>query len=842
MSLASLKMKVLPIVLLMILLLISSFFIFTIGNPTENNINNDTNFEISSSYIITDKNQRFSDVMARRTSFVSSAVTDLPWSFEQHAYWLNLKIKNNSEEVKKLVSHFDNSMLDDLKIFQVDQNNSVINQVQLGDHQESLPFNQRITPHYSFEIAANSESNLYIRIATTGISNTPIHVYQQVKFSQLVQKMHLLWGVFIGVLVIIGLYNLVLYFSVMDRVYLTYNAYILSCLALMGIVTGGGFYIFPIQFQLFLNHHVIAVNCLMTIFVLLFLVQFLKVHIHRLWYYWLAMGTIVVVSTLLIVSLWLPEYITAQIFFLLMPCIYVVCFTLIITKIKDGLQWGKLYIYSWFPLLLGGAIQPMVLTDVIEYSFLSHHAFMIGVLLEIVLMAMALADRMRFQREQTIFNATHEIKSCLPNLSLLKSAINDLLISEKEFAVCLINIENYHSLLPYLEHEQLQKLESEVVNNISPILNLDQSAFVISTFNNRKQKIAKAKDGGLAFIIESTDQILITSLLNKIQSLILTELQISGLLIKMNTEIGVCFSLQNDKSITSASLLIQRSLLAIAQNKEKGKNLYFYHHLEKFNIKEHLSLARDLQTAIRENQLHLYHQPQVDLDNNRIYGSEVLLRWNHPEHGSIGPDIFIPIAEDTGLINELTRWVIECAFKQYQQLYVSQYTDHKISINISGKDVSQADFLTYVQDKIAEFKMPNNTVIFELTESVMISDYDGLRRLMNDLSQLGIILSIDDYGTGYSSLSYISQLKFDEIKIDKIFISDLDKSARNLTIVKTTIDMAKNLNLKIVAEGVESFPVVQRLKENGCHIVQGYYYSKPLPFEDYLIWLKNYNR
>jgi EAL domain-containing protein (putative c-di-GMP-specific phosphodiesterase class I) len=172
---------------------------------------------------------------------------------------------------------------------------------------------------------------------------------------------------------------------------------------------------------------------------------------------------------------------------------------------------------------------------------------------------------------------------------------------------------------------------------------------------------------------------------------------------------------------------------------------------------------------------------------------------------------------------------------------LQNYDIHKISINISGKDISLPGFLTYVQDKILEFNIPRDRIIFELTESVMVSDHDKLRKLINDLSQLGVSISIDDYGTGYSSLTYISQLKFDELKIDKVFILDLDKSTRNLTIVKTTIDMAKNLNLKVVAEGVESGSIEKKLKESGCDIGQGYYYSKPLPFDQYLTWLEQYN-
>ena len=841
MTLAYFQVKTPPAILFCLFAFIVFFFISTIGDPTQNDIRNNSDFAVYSAYVLADKNQNLEHIMARQSSFITSQVEDLPWSFIQQAYWLNLRVLNNTDKAVNLVSHFDNPMLDELDIYQLNTTNNLIKHLRLGDHQQQLILEQRFTPHYAFNAAANSESNFYVRIATTGISNTPIRIYEQQEFNRLVQKKHLLFGVFIGVMVILGLYNLVLYFAVNDRIYITYNAYIFFCLAAIGIISGAGFYIFPVQIQLFMNHQVIAVNYLLVVFVVLFLIQFLKFDEDKQWQYWLAIFTTVMAILLLIVSSGVPEYIAAKVFFIFLPCCYGVCFTIIFSRIKSGLKWAKLYIYSWIPLLLSGALTPLLLTGVIEYSFMTAHAFMVGVLVEIVLMAMALANRMRYQREQALFNATHELNSGLPNISLLESNINRLLSTHEEFAVCLIDIENYHSLLPYLELGDLQKLESQVVEKITPILDTDNRVKVISNSLNKTLKIAKVKEGGLAFIVGRTDQESVDVILNKLQRLIFGKTQVSDLLFNLNTRIGVCFALERADKTLSASLLIHYALLAIEQNKDNGKQIYFYEDVKNFNMKERLSLAHDLQKAIKTGQLQLYHQPQINLSNGHIYGSEVLLRWEHSTHGFISPDLFVDIAENTGLINELTQWVIHQALKHYQQLQIKKYDAHRISINISGKDIALPGFLTYVQDKVLEFNIPRNRVTFELTESVMVTDYVRLSRLINDLSQLGISISIDDYGTGYSSLTYISQLKFDELKIDKGFILDLDKSTRNLTIVKTTIDMAKSLNLRVIGEGVESVSIEKKLKESGCNIGQGYYYSKPLPFELYLTWLEQYN-
>jgi EAL domain-containing protein (putative c-di-GMP-specific phosphodiesterase class I) len=841
MSLTYLQVKTPPAVLFCLFALVVYFFVLTIGDPTQNNIKNGSDFDIHTAYMLTDKNQNFKQILLRQSSFITSQIKDIPWDFSQQAYWLNIKVLNNTDETIELVSHFDNPMLDELDIYQLDTNEVLIKHLQLGDHQQQLTLKQRFSPHFVFNAVANSESNLYVRIATTGISNTPIRMYQRDNFDNMVQKKHLLWGVFFGVLVIMGLYNLVLYYAVNDRVYLTYNAYILSCLALVGVMSGSGFYIFPVHVQMFLNHQVVAVNCLLVIFVLLFLIQFLKFNENKQWQYWLAIVMIAATGLLLTFSLGVPEYIAAQIFFIFLPCVFLVCLILIINKIKSGLKWEKLYIYSWFPLLLSGAINILALTGVIEYSFIIHHAFMVGVLMEIVLMAMALANKMRYQKEQALFNATHELSSGLPNMSLLENNINRSLTTYEEFTVCSIDIKNYHSLTPYLTPSDLQALESQVVNKVNLILEGEGLVKIISNNHNRMLKIAKVKEGCLAFIISSTDQLSIEVILNKVQESIFGKTQISDLLINLNTQIGVCFAFKNTEKIMSANLLIHYTLLAIEQNRDSGKQIYYYEDLEDFNMKERLNLAHDLQAAIKTGQLQLYHQPQIDLSNGRVYGSEVLLRWEHSVYGFISPDFFVGIAEDTGLINELTQWVIEQALKDYQQLYSKKYDTHKISINISGKDITLPGFLTYVQDKISELKIPRNCITFELTESVMVSDHDTLQKLIIDLNQSGINISIDDYGTGYSSLTYISRLKFDELKIDKMFILNLDKSIRNLTIVKTTIEMAKSLNLKVVGEGVESIAIEKKLKESGCDIGQGYYYSKPLPFEQYLIWLEQYN-
>tara|TARA_R110001583_G_scaffold112917_6_gene263157 strand:- start:44139 stop:46700 length:2562 start_codon:yes stop_codon:yes gene_type:complete len=849
MVIAYIPQKLFPTMLFMALLAMIFFFAKQIGDPTNKNLNHDNDFNIENSYLITPLNVAFETLISDPAQFTKVDLKDVPWSFKQHAYWLRFDIKNNSHEPTQLVSHFDNVMLDELSIYkysspdkQSPDNQSpgfIVNQQHVGDHLEDLALAQRTSPHYQFDIGANEQVTLYVRIATTGISQTSILFYHVEDFTNLVEKNHLLWGVFIGVTIIFALYNLVLYFAAKDFVYLIYNGYIIFCVALMGAVLGYGFYVFPVSLQLFIHQQIIAINCLLIIFLVLFLVYFLKFQVEKRWPFWLAMLIAKIFLLLCLVSLFIPEYLGAQILFILVPLAFVLCFILLFTKMREGVQWGVLYIYSWVPLLICGAIQPLVLMGKIEYSFLSHHAFMIAILAEVVLMAMALADRMRYQKEQVIYHATYNTIIDLPNQTLLETHITRLLTEQKAFASCLIEIENYSTLAPYLSTDALLTLERQVIKDISPILADEANVHVISAKDKVNIKIAIVADGQLMFIFDVSDKNKVEHFAHKIQNKITKEISLDGLLIDLKTNIGICFS-GTSENTNSANKLIQYARLAIEQNRENEDQIHFYHELAVLDIKVHLELACDLQKAIRGNKLMLYHQPQIILKTGEIYGSELLLRWKHPEHGFISPELFVKVAEDTGLINELTLWVIEQAFKQVHRL--RQHTDlqQKISLNISGKDIGLSNLLPFVKEKLILFNIPRDMITFELTESVMVTDFSTLDNLMLSLSELGINVSIDDYGTGYSSLNYISQLKFDELKIDKAFVLDLDHSSRNLAIVKATIDMAKNLKLKVVAEGVESKSIEQKLKESGCDIVQGYYYSKPLPFDEYLIWLDNY--
>jgi EAL domain-containing protein (putative c-di-GMP-specific phosphodiesterase class I) len=290
----------------------------------------------------------------------------------------------------------------------------------------------------------------------------------------------------------------------------------------------------------------------------------------------------------------------------------------------------------------------------------------------------------------------------------------------------------------------------------------------------------------------------------------------------------------------NAELLVQRSLLALADNHSFGVNWHIYDPSIAAMAERRLKLSASLLHAIQNNELSLFLQPQVLLCTGQVYGAEGLLRWHHPDLGFVAPDEFIPIAEASGQINALTEWVITQGLS-YQKEIVELYPNHMLSLNISGKDLSRKELIVQLITQLNELSLDPSQIILEITESVAIAGKGKLKETIEDYRHLGVKIAIDDYGTGYSSLAYLSELGFDELKVDKQFVMDIETSSKNQTICKTTCDMARSLGSMVVAEGVENLASYNKLMHYGCDIAQGYFISKPIKFEDYMHWLSQAN-
>jgi EAL domain-containing protein (putative c-di-GMP-specific phosphodiesterase class I) len=243
-----------------------------------------------------------------------------------------------------------------------------------------------------------------------------------------------------------------------------------------------------------------------------------------------------------------------------------------------------------------------------------------------------------------------------------------------------------------------------------------------------------------------------------------------------------------------------------------------------------------LRRAIAENELVLHYQPKLTLSTGEVDGVEALVRWNHPERGMIPPNDFIPLAEHTGLINRLTVYVLDAALRQCAE-WRDLGLDLAVAVNLSARNVADSGLPETVARLLAEHRVEPGRLVLELTESSLMVDPQNAKEVLASLHAMGVGLAIDDFGTGYSSLTYLSELPVTELKIDRSFVMSMATSDGDAFIVRATIDLGRNLGLRVVAEGVETETVWNRLGELGCDIGQGYYLSRPVPATELTRWL-----
>lgn len=275
-----------------------------------------------------------------------------------------------------------------------------------------------------------------------------------------------------------------------------------------------------------------------------------------------------------------------------------------------------------------------------------------------------------------------------------------------------------------------------------------------------------------------------------------------------------------------------------AKKFDRGSFQYYSDELDS-RSKELYSLESDLRRAIERDQLELYYQPKVSTVDGSMVGAESLIRWHHPERGMVSPGVFIPLAEETGLINDLGRWILRQVCRYGQRLTTLGYDTVKLSVNVSAAQIKDSDLCSFIDEALRTTGFDPHRLVVEITESVMMGDVETNLTILHDIRNLGVHLSIDDFGTGYSSLSYLKRFPISELKIDKAFIDDVATEDEDAAIVRAVIALAQALELEVTAEGVEDADQVAFLQRAGCDLIQGYHYSKPLPATDLEAYLQH---
>jgi EAL domain-containing protein (putative c-di-GMP-specific phosphodiesterase class I) len=280
----------------------------------------------------------------------------------------------------------------------------------------------------------------------------------------------------------------------------------------------------------------------------------------------------------------------------------------------------------------------------------------------------------------------------------------------------------------------------------------------------------------------------------------------------------------------NADDLVKHADSAMYLAKRSGRNDYrFYSKELTVQASERFAVETTLRRAVERKELELYFQPKINLADGALIGSEALVRWNHPKLGLVPPDQFIGIAEDSGLIVGIGEWVLREACHIAREWNAADMPLHRVAINLSARQFQSGDLAKTVNRILEETDCLPEWIELEITESMLLDEQGGVLETLNQLQTLGIAIAIDDFGTGYSSLSYLARYPINTLKIDRIFVTDIAVDPHRAELVKAIIAIARNLELTVVAEGVDTKEQAANLRQMGCHIAQGYLYSKPLP-------------
>jgi len=417
----------------------------------------------------------------------------------------------------------------------------------------------------------------------------------------------------------------------------------------------------------------------------------------------------------------------------------------------------------------------------------------------------------------------------LPNrmqfIERLEQAMADADHDERLVGIVFLDLDRFKYINDSLGHEAGDILLQELAMRLSGAV-------------RRGDTIARFSGDEFALVLADMAHVDdATQVAQKILDVFKQPFRISGRELFLTASLGITLYPFDDRD---ASGLLRNADVAMYRAKESGRNSYQFYAVEMTaKATERLSLENDLRSALDRGEMLLHYQPIADCRTGRLLGMEALLRWNHPGRGMISPLQFIPLAEETGLIVPIGEWVLRTACEQCKVWHKLGYPSLTVAVNLSARQFHRQDLASSIHDILQATGLNPACLILELTESLIMQQADTSIAALRELKAMDMRLSVDDFGTGYSSLSYLKRFPIDTLKIDKSFVRDIPGDTDDAAIAGAVITMAHSLGLKVVAEGVETAEQLQFLREHNCDTMQGYYFSRPLPAEQFEALLKN---
>lgn len=723
-----------------------------------------------------------------------------------------------------------------------------------SESRRQLPISYQVALPLPRDLQGNVKLVLRARSATS--MQVPLELWREDRLLTQFSLRSLYWGSYFGVLSALVIYNLFLFVSLRDSAYGYYVLYILSISLLMLWISGVGT-AWVWGGQPLLGRYALPVStAFASLFALLFARSFMKWQdISSRWDR--SMKVSAGLAGLLVVYTWVDPTRGALFAGLLATLVIVLLIAVGLAGLKAGVTIARYFVLAWTAFALGASLYLLNVFNLMPVNLITNHAMQVGSVAEVLLLSFALAHRIKDERARklaalrkqqmaerqvrdlemlSLEKAMHDSTTRMPNASLLNQQLQTAMRANRRVALILVHYPQIREIASSMGHRLAEEMYCQLMIKLNHTLaGLDD---VICLEKRQRAYLAVPEFGSAAFLLDLAHREgPLETLIEQVVGHYEISVHTVRLPVFMNLCCGVAVAPEHGDSTET---LYQHALAARDRSESSKVPVQVYNNEISDFARRRLNLVTALPPAIKAGELALYLQPQMSSSGQKLVGAEILLRWHSPRFGSVPAGEVIDIAENAGLMDLLSRFILNQACKTMKTLHERQL-DITCSINLSVQNLTNSPFVSFALAQVREHAIPMNRVVFEVTETAMMHNMEAVIGSLLKIANSGCRIALDDFGTGYSSLAYLSRLPVHELKVDRCFISQMCSSQNDLGIVQNTLKLARSLNLEAVAEGVENHNTRDLLSQLGCNRLQGYLFARPMPLDTFCAWAKALN-
>lgn len=778
----------------------------------------------------------------------------LNFGFTQDIYWVHLPLSIRNDNTQSLLLVIPYPLLEHVELLAFDAQGKQILTTDLSQERASKRFDDFQNLLFPLPAEMIGNVDLYLRVKSTTSMQIPLEMWSETYMVKRHAHGMLWWGLYFGVLVALIFYNGFLYFSVRDITYCYYSLYLVASVGVMLCLSGlGSSYLWPAD-AAFNRNALTFFTGMMSLLLMAFARSFLNWKgfpraLDRI----LMLGVFFCMG--LIVFAWFNPVMGAN----LSAWTGTITITLALLAgfyaLRLGLVIARFFVLAFAMFAAGASIYLLNVFGVLPVSPLTNHSIQLGSALEAVLLSLALAHRikedrlaaMRAMQQQheteqqlkqmeldTLDSAMHDPLTKMPNDSLLLARLQEWVRPGTEsaaFGLVMLQFPQVREVGSSLGQATAEPLFCELVRSLNVLLSTSGQALCIE--EKTRAHLVVIEFGLVAFLCQTPKNVEDTRMfVEKIRANYDNTFDVGNISINLDTFCGIAhYPAHGDR----ADILLQHANASLEEAHRNGHRVCVYSTGIDAYGQRRLALMGALSRALKQAELEIYAQPQIECGSMALVGAEILLRWHHARMGTVPTQEFIEIAENAGMMKHLTRYVVSRGMLFLKQLH-QRGLKVTVSVNLSIQNLVETDFVQYVVDSSRALGIDLRYLVLEVTETSASENLDKVIDNLNRLAQAGCSIALDDFGTGYSSLAYLSRLPIHELKIDRSFISRMTESDSHLRIVENTVTLARTLKIQTVAEGVEDDKMLAAVSQLGCDRVQGYLLGKPMPTSSFAEW------